>query len=117
MRAWGKAPFVFSQVRVCQRNASALRAGPSCFPPKMRGGPLCAPSPPVPVAGDSTHEAQFPVASCQLPVVSCQFSVASCKWQWREVFFHERAACLLVCSRYFFMPRAACCTAAVSRAR
>ena len=60
----------------------------------------------------------FPVASCQLAVASCQFPVlASCKWQWREVFFYERAACLLVCSRYFFMPRAACCTAAVAEPR
>ena len=64
----GKAPFVFSRVRVSHRSAAAL--GKAAFPLKTRGGPLCAPSgPPAPVAGDSTHE-RGAVSSFQLPGVS-----------------------------------------------
>ena len=52
-----------SAFRLCGQPGARLpqkrrRTGKSRYPLKMRGGPLCAPSSPVPVAGDSTHEAQ-----------------------------------------------------------
>ena len=52
-----------SAFRLCGQPGAHLpqkrrRTGKSRYPLKMRGGPLCAPSSPVPVAGDSTHEAQ-----------------------------------------------------------